>query len=106
MNEYNIYTGLSGGFGGAKYHSTILCNNLDEAEEYAWELACQDYEEYCGCHGLRTWEDIAMEEMTYDEDLIGQIYNSEMEYWIDYYAKLTSEDDLEEDELIREHSQS
>ena len=59
--EFNIYVGLEGGFGGSRYYSTILADNKEEALEYAYQLAREEYEMYEGSHGLMTWEDCAEE---------------------------------------------
>lgn len=110
-NEYNIYAGLGGGFGGAKYHSTILAESMDEASSYAYECARNEYEMYEGMHGLMDWYEVCIE-LGYDPDLltkkeeenVAHAYNEEIENWIEYYVILTSEDEetLEED-LVREH---
>lgn len=110
LKEYNIYEGLGGGFGGASYHSTILAKSWREAEEYAYALACETFESYEGERGLRSWAecaidlDISLDTEDPDEmEVVDEEYNSERETWIDYYAILTEEDDIPEDELVREH---
>lgn len=110
--EFNIYVGLVGGFGGSRYYSTILADNKEEALEYAYQLAREEYEMYEGSHGLMTWEDCAEElgfdcddELTdKDEETISERYNEEVESWITYKVVATSEDsEISEDELVREH---
>lgn len=109
--EYNIYAGLGGGFGGAKYHSTILAGGIEEATSYAYECARNEYEMYEGMHGIQDWQDIC-EGLGYDPLLITEqeekdvdtAYIEEVENWIEYYVVLTSEDtETSEEELIREH---
>lgn len=110
LKEYNIYAGLGGGFGGADYHSTILAKDHAEAEDYAYAIACEDYESYEGSYSIKDWGDIA-EELELDSstedpeeiESIQQAYEEERNNWIDYYAVLTEDDDIPEDELVREH---
>lgn len=58
MELYNLYAGLSGGFGGYQYHCTEEYNSKDEALEAARQLAIEEYQSYEGCHGLTSEEDI------------------------------------------------
>lgn len=110
-NEYNIYAGLGGGFGGERYHSTILAENLEEAEDYAYSRAREEYEMYEGNHGLKDWYDCA-EELGFDPDNITEeqekevnvLYEESISDWVSFYAILTSEDtDVDEEDLVREH---
>lgn len=41
--KYKIYTGLSGGFGGAAYQKTEDYSSMDEALEDAYALAVEEY---------------------------------------------------------------
>ena len=105
--KYNIYAGLSGGFGGASYQYTTDCDNQDEAEDLAYQQAVEEYESYEGLHGIRGWEEIAEDyceenniaREDINEETIDAIYSEEVESWIDYYAVLTDEDDLDPEEL-------
>lgn len=107
MERYNIYAGLSGGFGGASYQYTTDCDSLDEAEKLAYLASVEEYESYEGLHGIKSWEECAEEycesnsisKEDVDEDIIDSYYNEEVESWINYYAILTSEDDLDPEEL-------
>lgn len=110
LKEFNIYEGLGGGFGGASYHSTILAESQREAEEYAYALACETFESYESEHGIRSWYecagDLDIDPNTTDPDEIATVneeYEDERETWIDYYAIPTEEDDIPDDELVREH---
>lgn len=101
--KYNIYVGLSGGFGGATYQGTEDFDNIDEATDVAYQLACEEYDAHAGSYGLRSWGDIAAEEDLDEEDdelEIDEIYTEEREDWIEYYAVLTEEDELEENEIV------
>lgn len=111
--EFNIYAGLGGGFGGAEYCSTILAEDIDEASNYAYECARSEYELYEGNKGIKSWDDVAFDlgfnpdttDMTEEEEEeVSETYNEEVEGWICYYAVLTSEDDIPEEDLIREHN--
>ena len=105
MDKYNIYAGLGGGFGGATYKFTTEANSLEEAEDIAYQEAVEEYEEYEGLHGLKTWidcaEELGVDIEEEDSEDVDDLYNSEIESWIDYYAILTSEDkNISKDELV------
>ena len=106
MDKYNIYAGLRGSFGGANYKFTIKANSLEEATDIAYQVAVEEYEEYEGLYGLKTWIDCAEElgvdiEEEEDSDDVNDLYNEEIESWIDYYAILTSKDkNISKDELV------
>lgn len=85
IQKWKIYAGLGGGFGGAHYKETISCTK-EEAEDYAYQAAIEEYESHEGSHGLRTLEEI-MEEEGYDEEEAQELYNDERESWLDYYVK-------------------
>ena len=102
--KYNIYAGLGGSFGGATYQGTGEFKSEEDASEVAYAIAREEYESYEGYHGILDWHDIAEandldpdDEDNYDE--ISELYNEEVESWIEYYAVLTEEDDLEEEEM-------
>lgn len=111
LKEYNIYSGLGGGFGGASYQYTALCESAEDAEKEAYESAVEEYQSYEGFNSIPTWSDsldAAMEEnpgVPEDElhEIADEIYNSIMEEWIEYYCILTEDDDIEEDDLIRDY---
>lgn len=105
MDKYNIYAGLGGSFGGANYKFTIEANSLEEAEDIAYQEAVEEYEEYEGYHGLKTWaecaEELGVDIENEDSDEVDDLYNEEIESWIEYYAILTSEDkNISKDELV------
>lgn len=112
LKEYNIYAGLGGGFGGAKYQYTSLYESPEEASEEAYQAASEEYESYKGYHGLLTYEEaleVAMDANPgkSEEELQGyidELFEEDKESWIEYYAVLTSEDtDTSEDDLIRDY---
>lgn len=100
--EYNIYAGLGGGFGGARYQYTGLFNSEEEALEEAYAVACEEYEAYEGTGGIMTYED-ALKEAEGDESIANEILEQEKDDWISYEVALTSEDGIPEDFLIRDH---
>jgi len=86
QGKWFISYGLGGGFGGANNFEIIDAKDEDEANTYAWEKACEDYESYVGLHGLRTIDEI-MEEDNVDEEIAEEIYNQERESWLAYSAE-------------------
>ena len=98
MERFHLYAGLSGGFGGAHYCETVEAENIDEAYQAAYELAVEEYQSYEGCHGIMNWGDcyedavesgfIDEESMTEDEihEYVDDMYQEEIESWIEYYA--------------------
>lgn len=56
MPLFNLYAGLSGGFGGYQYHCTEEYDNKEEAQNAARELAIEEYQSYEGYHGLLSEE--------------------------------------------------
>lgn len=110
--EYNIYAGLGGGFGGAKYQYTGLYDNEDDAFMEAYTAASEEYESYSENNGLLSYEE-ALEAAMNDnpgkseeelQDYIDELFEEDKENWIEYYAILTSEDtETSEDDLIRDY---
>lgn len=110
LKEFNIYEGLGGGFGGASYHSTILAESQQEADEYAYALACETFESYEGERSIRSWDECAEDldidpNTNYPDEIaaVNEEYDNERDTWIEYYSMLTEEDDIPEDKLVREH---
>lgn len=105
MPRFKIYAGLSGGFGGANYRFTDEYETEEEACLAAYNEAVEEYESHEGCHGLLDWaeckeallEDKEEEEDITDED-VDDYYREEIEGWIEYYAIMISDDDIEEEE--------
>ena len=84
--------GLGGGFGGSRNFEVVQVDNQDEAEQYAFESACEEYDRYAGMHGLRSVGQIMTEEGIEDEDEAQEIYNEERESWLTYSANLYSKE--------------
>lgn len=87
---YNIYAGLGGGFGGARYDHTRDCNNKEEAENLAYEEAIGIYESYEGSQGILSYNDCR--EASDSDEEAEEMYREEIENWIEYYAIPTDED--------------
>lgn len=110
--EYNIYAGLGGGFGGAKYQYTGLFETPEQAEEEAYMAASDEYESYGGHYGLLSYEEalrVAMEDNPGKseeelEECINELFEEDKGIWLDFYAVLTSKDtETSEDDLIRDY---
>ena len=86
LKKFVLFAGLSGGFGGAEEVDTIECENQKQADEAAYEQACQQYDSMAGLHELRD-HDTIMEQEHCTADEATEIYLEEMEEWIEYYAK-------------------
>lgn len=107
MNKYHIYAGMSGGFGGATYQCTIEAKSEQEAMNYAYQLAEEEYQSYEGSHGIMSWDDCYedckdsnwLEDRTEGEieDIVNQHYLDEIESWTEYYVVLDDGTPLEEE---------
>ncbi len=86
--KFLIKAALGGGFGGIENcdGEEYECGNQKEADEIAYEMACEEYDSYAGLHGLRSVSDI-MEEDEVNEDEAYIIYDDERESWLDYSAE-------------------
>ena len=82
--KYNIYAGLGGSFGGATYQGTGDFKSREAAEQAAYEVAENN--------------NLDPEDES-NESEIDELYNEEKESWMEYYAVLTEEDDLEGEEM-------
>jgi hypothetical protein len=96
MKKYAIYYGLGGGFGGARFSHIESFYNYDSAMDYAYEYALEEYINYTGLHGLRSYEEI-MEEEGVDQFDAEEIMLQDAESWLDYYVKEVLDDQTEED---------
>ena len=98
MGYYKIYAGLGGGFGGANYIDTIEFEDEEDAYDYAYKEACEQYYSYEGYQGLFDRKD-ALEENPYlTDDELTEMEDEDRENWIDYYViETNSLDDSNED---------
>lgn len=98
MKKFRVFAGMGGGFGGANDYGIYEFKDTEEAEQYAYEMAVQEYQSYEGSGGIVSWGEIAenLEEFGleegYTEDDINEIYNEEIESWISYYVEEVPED--------------
>lgn len=115
MREYNIYAGLGGSFGGARYLYTSLCASMADAEREAWDAAMEEYEQYTIYDGVPDMYECIEEargdfngEVEEDDpellEIANQIYLEYVNDWCSYYAIPTDEDtDIDEEDLIRDY---
>ena len=91
--KFLVKYALSGGFGGCKREEgeIIEAGNEGDAYDYAYEMACQEYDSYDGMHGLRSVNDITEEEEIEDYDEAEQIWAAEREGWLDYSVEEVKE---------------
>ena len=87
--KFKIKYAMGGGFGGLNNvdWEEIEANNLNDATNYAEEMAKEVYESYAGTNGVMSWDDIREENLEYDEESINDLYNEAIEGWINYIAK-------------------
>lgn len=91
--DYNIYAGLGGSFGGAVYQGTLKDVDEVEAGNYAYELACEEFEHYEGLHGLCDYDDFLEEYPDGTEEDYEDFRNDQIDTWADYEAIPTDEDE-------------
>lgn len=90
--KFQIYSGLGGSFGGAEFQGVFEFETFDEATNYAFDLALEEYSLYEGCHGILSWEDCrndlidSFPDAEWDDEDVDLRYQEELESWIDYYV--------------------
>lgn len=84
---YIIGYGLSGGFGGARNFEVVQVNTQEQAEKWAFDSACEEYERYVGMYGLRGLSQIMKEDEIADVAEAQQVFEEERGSWLDYSAK-------------------
>ena len=82
-NLFIVGYGLSGGFGGIQNYVVIEASSESDAEDQARQMSVDEYESYAGSNGLRDVQDIMVEDEV-DEDEAMEIYEQEMDDWLDY----------------------
>ena len=87
MPFYKIYAGLGGGFGGADYIATEEFDNEEDAEQYAFEQAVEEYQSYEGLRGLFNREEAIEENPDLTEEDLDDLEREDMESWIEYWVK-------------------
>lgn len=89
FNQFWVFGGMGGGFGGPHFLGTVEGVNIDAADvqEDARSLLVDEYESYAGYHGIPTWDETRADlessnpddEIT-DED-VDDAYNQEIDSW-------------------------
>lgn len=97
-----IGSGLGGSFGGIRNFEVIEAENLEDAERWAWENSCDEYESYAGMYGLRDVSQIMEEDGLPEEEAVN-VFEEERESWLCYSAKEFSK---EYEENVKYHSYS
>ena len=93
-NLFIVGYGLSGGFGGIQNYVVIEASSESNAEDQARLMAVEEYESYAGSNGLREIQDI-IDEDEVDEDEAYEIYEQEMDDWLDYEVKPFTKDEYD-----------
>lgn len=86
MPKYRIRGALGGGFGGCENQEweTIELPDDSAAEDAAHELACEEYERYLDCYGLRSVSTIMEEDEIDDEEEALEVFYDERASWLDH----------------------
>jgi len=99
MAKYLIKYGVGGGINSIT-EEEFEYNTLEQAEEDAYEMACESYESYAGNNGLPNWSDIEKDPEYYgiddfnnmtkeeQEECIEEAFVDARESWLVYSAKL------------------
>jgi hypothetical protein len=84
--KFAIKYALGGGFGGCEMAEPEIMefDSRQEAEDYAYEMACEEYDQYDGLHGLRSVEQIMEEDEIEDYDEAYEAWMDERESWLDW----------------------
>ena len=87
--KFRIKYAMSGGFGGLDNTDweEIDAHSLQEATNYAEEMAKDIFEMYAGMYGVQSWEDISEENPGSPDEDIDELYYAEIDSWIDYAAE-------------------
>ncbi|KKL52794.1 hypothetical protein LCGC14_2281930 [marine sediment metagenome] len=86
--KFEIRYALSGGFGGVENEDgkEIEADDLEKAERIAWESACEVYDSYEGTSGLRTVDEIIVDDDCSEKEA-EETWTEERESWLDYEAR-------------------
>lgn len=101
MPKFNLYAGLTGGFNSVRLvEENVECENLEEAEMFAYDYALSEFDNVSGTRGLRSYTDIEdelREEYGDDEafeDIVLEEYLQYADRWISYYANEVEDESL------------
>ena len=105
-NNIMAYFRIEYGCGCGENEEYMIFNSQQEANEYAYQAAIDDYESYEGLHGIRSMSEIAeedfgveLDELDYSTAMyidIETTYNDERESQINYGAEEVSREEWEE----------
>ena len=107
FNQFWVFGGMGGGFGGPHFLGTIEGKNIDDpdVQEDAHTLIVDEYERYAGLHGVRSWDEVKedLEESADPEDEItdedvDDTYNQEIDSWCSWWVIPAVEGEDPEDE--------
>lgn len=95
FNQFWVFGGMGGGFGGPHFLGTVEGKNIDdpEVQEDARTLVVDEYESYAGLHGVRSWDEVKQdleesadpEDEITDED-VEDAYNQEIDSWCSWWV--------------------
>lgn len=101
MPKFNLYAGLTGGFNSVELvGENVECENLVEAEMFAYDHALSKFDDMSGTRGLKSYTDIEDElkeeygDSEYFEDIVLEEYLQYADQWISYYAKEVEDESL------------
>ena len=78
---WQVKYGLGGGFGGCGEWEDTDCKTEEEAVNYAYELACEEYDSYSGT------ADALEEDPDLTEGELDDMWLEDREDWISYRAR-------------------
>jgi len=85
---FQICYGLGGSMGGyGEWENCISCKTMEEAEQFAYDCAVQEYECYGNMYDLETQETIAEANPDWNDDEIMDAWYEEVNSWIVYKAR-------------------
>ena len=80
---------LGGGFGGCQSKDWEVDSFISEKEalDYAYQMACEEYDDTAGMYGLMTVQEI-MEGEEVPEEEAKEAYHEEREGWLEYEVEV------------------
>lgn len=97
MAKFELFAGMGGSLGGAQSCGIYEYDNIEEADQAAYELAVEEYQSYEGLHGIPSYEEVYESyieqygDEDLDEEIVREYYIEEIESWIVYYAERVEE---------------
>jgi hypothetical protein len=89
MKKFLVKYALGGGFGGIAMQDgeVVEFTSYNKAADYAYEMACADYDSYDGMHGLQNEESISEENPDWSSEAVYEAYCDERGSWLEYSAE-------------------